>query len=148
MGVAICRHGRTRYRRVRPPLCGLLHALPPKRLILPDPIHQPRPNRVRRNGRPAVVLSYCIAAIMAFVSAMTFVEMSVDYPLAGSSFNYVLAVMGEFPAWCACPVARCDTSSSGPDLVRCRACWLPACRGVHASARRRSPATINVPTDV
>lgn len=52
-----------------------------------------------------MVLSYCIAAIMAFVSAMTFVEMSVDYPLAGSSFNYVLAVMGEFPAWCACPFA-------------------------------------------
>lgn len=49
--------------------------------------------------RPAVVLSYCISAIMAFVSAMTFVEMSVDYPLAGSSFNYTLAVLGEFPAW-------------------------------------------------
>lgn len=67
---------------------------------------------VRRDRRPAVVLSYCIAAIMAFVSAMTFVEMSVDYPLAGSSFNYVLAVMGEFPAWCAHPVGPCDMGAS------------------------------------
>lgn len=29
---------------------------------------------------------------MAFLSALTFVEMAVDYPLAGSSFNYTLAV--------------------------------------------------------
>ena len=59
-----------------------------------------------------MVLSYCIAAIMAFVSAMTFVEMSVDYPLAGSSFNYVLAVMGEFPAWCAFCVSLCAMSGA------------------------------------
>ena len=83
---------------------------------------------MRRTGRPAVVLSYCIAAIMAFVSAMTFVEMSVDYPLAGSSFNYVLAVMGEFPAWCASPLARCDASNTGVDLVpRCACMPWRAC---------------------
>jgi len=49
--------------------------------------------------RPAVVISYAIGAILAMVSAVTFAEMAVDYPLAGSSFNYTLAVMGEFPAW-------------------------------------------------
>ena len=26
-------------------------------------------------------------------------EMGADYPLAGASFNYVLGVWGEFPAW-------------------------------------------------
>lgn len=45
------------------------------------------------------MLSYLISAIMAFLSALTFVEMAVDYPLAGSSFNYTLAVLGEYPAW-------------------------------------------------
>ena len=42
--------------------------------------------------RPAVIISYAISALMAFLSALTFVEMAVDYPLAGSSFNYTLAV--------------------------------------------------------
>ena len=42
--------------------------------------------------RPAVIISYAISAVMAFLSALTFVEMAVDYPLAGSSFNYTLAV--------------------------------------------------------
>ena len=111
--VAICRHCRTRHRRVRPPTSGPLRALHQKRVILPGARPRAAPYRVRRDRRPAVVLSYCIAAIMAFVSAMTFVEMSVDYPLAGSSFNYVLAVMGEFPAWCAFHVARCDSGSTG-----------------------------------
>ena len=90
-----------------------------------------------------MVLSYCIAAIMAFVSAMTFVEMSVDYPLAGSSFNYVLAVMGEFPAWCAFAVARYDASSNGRDMVRRCASSLGADHGVHALARHTRPAVIN-----
>jgi len=38
----------------------------------------------------------------------------VDYPLAGSSFNYTLAVMGEYPAWCG-PAARpCPAPGSVP----------------------------------
>ncbi len=41
--------------------------------------------------RPAVVISYVISAILAFFSALTFVEMACDYPLAGASFNYCLA---------------------------------------------------------
>ena len=39
-----------------------------------------------------MIISYAISAVMAFLSALTFVEMAVDYPLAGSSFNYTLAV--------------------------------------------------------
>lgn len=39
-----------------------------------------------------MIISYAISAIMAFLSALTFVEMAVDFPLAGSSFNYTLAV--------------------------------------------------------
>ena len=38
-----------------------------------------------------MIISYAISAVMAFLSALTFVEMAVDYPLAGSSFNYTLA---------------------------------------------------------
>jgi amino acid transporter len=52
------------------------------------------------------VISYLIGAVLAMVSAVTFAEMAVDYPLAGSSFNYTLAVMGEFPAWCAPATAQ------------------------------------------
>ena len=48
-----------------------------------------------------MVISYAISAVMAFLSALTFVEMAVDYPLAGSSFNYTLAVR-HHPSPCPC----------------------------------------------
>lgn len=38
-----------------------------------------------------MVVSYVISAILAVFSALTFVEMACDYPLAGASFNYCLA---------------------------------------------------------
>ena len=48
---------------------------------------------------PAVILSYLIGGLVAFITACKYSELGADYPLPGASFNYVLAVWGEFPAW-------------------------------------------------
>ncbi|KAK9823007.1 hypothetical protein WJX81_005796 [Elliptochloris bilobata] len=82
---------------------------------------------------PAVVLSYCVSAIMAFVSAMTFVEMAVDYPLAGSSFNYTLAVMGEFPAWVTITAIVVDAILAGGVVARAWSGYLAVLCGRNSS---------------
>ena len=50
--------------------------------------------------RPAVVLSYGVAALSAIFSAFCYVEFAVEMPIAGGGFIYVKTVFGEIPAWC------------------------------------------------
>ena len=49
--------------------------------------------------RPAVVLSYTVAAAAALLSGLCYTEFVVDLPTAGGAFNYVSVVFGEFTAW-------------------------------------------------
>ncbi len=49
--------------------------------------------------RPAVVVSYSVAAFAALLSALSYTEFVVDLPTAGGAFNYISLVFGEFTAW-------------------------------------------------
>lgn len=51
--------------------------------------------------RPAVVISYSVAAGSALLSGLCYTEFVVDLPAAGGAFNYISVVFGEFTAWCA-----------------------------------------------
>lgn len=51
--------------------------------------------------RPSVVVSYAVGAVTAGLAATAYCELGTALPLAGASFNYVLATFGEFPAWYA-----------------------------------------------
>ena len=48
---------------------------------------------------PAVVLSFLLAGLASFFSALCYTEFAVDVPLAGSAYNYVSITFGEFAAW-------------------------------------------------
>eukprot|EP00803_Ostreobium_quekettii_P002448 evm.model.scf_342.5 EVM.evm.TU.scf_342.5 scf_342:75505-80732(+) len=50
---------------------------------------------------PSVVLSYAVASLAALFSALCYAEFAVDLPVAGSAYNYISLVFGEFPAWIA-----------------------------------------------
>ena len=69
--------------------------------------------------RPAVILSYLIGGLIALITACNYAEMGADFPLAGASFNYVLAVWGEFPAWCAYLSASWFACQSRNHCVQC-----------------------------
>lgn len=49
--------------------------------------------------RPAVVISYLVAAAAALLSALCYAEMAVSLPIAGGAFNYVAVTFGELAAW-------------------------------------------------
>lgn len=49
--------------------------------------------------RPAVVISYSVAALAALISALSYTEFVVDLPTAGGAYNYISLVFGEFTAW-------------------------------------------------
>lgn len=51
--------------------------------------------------RPAVTLSYLVAATAALLSALCYAEMAVSLPIAGGAFNYISISFGELAAWCA-----------------------------------------------
>lgn len=55
--------------------------------------------------RPAVVLSYGIAAVAALLSGLAYAELIVDMPLAGGAFSCILAVFSEPFAWYGSPRA-------------------------------------------
>ena len=59
------------------------------------------PVRSQRDAlrRPAVVLSYVIAAVAALLSGLAYAELAVDMPLAGGAFSCILAVFCEPLAW-------------------------------------------------
>ncbi|CAF0989837.1 unnamed protein product [Didymodactylos carnosus] len=48
---------------------------------------------------PAVILSFVLAGFVALLAALSFAEMSTMVPLAGSSYSFTYATMGEFAAW-------------------------------------------------
>jgi APA family basic amino acid/polyamine antiporter len=52
-----------------------------------------------KHAGPGVVLSFIFAAIAAFFSALSYAELSSMIPVAGSSYTYLYATMGEIVAW-------------------------------------------------
>lgn len=48
---------------------------------------------------PALSLSFVLAAIACFFSALSYAEFSSSLPVSGSVYTYVYATLGELPAW-------------------------------------------------
>ncbi|MCS0639741.1 amino acid permease [Streptomyces sp. LP05-1] len=48
---------------------------------------------------PAVTLAFVIAGLTALFSALSYAELAGSIPVAGSSYSYAYATMGEFVAW-------------------------------------------------
>ena len=48
---------------------------------------------------PAVVLSFVLAAVAALFSALSYAELAGTIPVAGSSYSYAYATLGELVAW-------------------------------------------------
>ncbi|MFD7922209.1 amino acid permease [Streptomyces sp. NPDC059740] len=48
---------------------------------------------------PAVIVSFVIAGITALFSALSYAELAGTIPVAGSSYSYSYATLGEFVAW-------------------------------------------------
>ncbi|MFG2089969.1 MULTISPECIES: amino acid permease [unclassified Spirillospora] len=48
---------------------------------------------------PAVVLSFALAAVTALFSALSYAELAGTIPVAGSSYSYAYATLGELVAW-------------------------------------------------
>nr|WP_229711508.1 amino acid permease [Streptomyces daqingensis] len=48
---------------------------------------------------PAVVVSFMLAGLTALFSALSYAELAGTIPVAGSSYSYAYATMGEFVAW-------------------------------------------------
>ncbi|MFI6643090.1 amino acid permease [Streptomyces sp. NPDC050504] len=48
---------------------------------------------------PAVTLAFVIAGLTALFSALSYAELAGTIPVAGSSYSYAYATMGEFVAW-------------------------------------------------
>lgn len=52
-----------------------------------------------RYAGPAVVISFMISGFVAALAALSYAELSAAIPVAGSSYAYTYASMGEFAAW-------------------------------------------------
>jgi len=48
---------------------------------------------------PAVVLSFCVAAVACLFSAFSYMEFAARVPIAGSAYTFVYVCMGELAAW-------------------------------------------------
>ena len=51
------------------------------------------------NAGPAITLSYVLGAIVCGLSGLCYAEMAAAVPLAGSSYTYAYATLGELVAW-------------------------------------------------
>ena len=52
-----------------------------------------------QHAGPAVVISFVFAGIVALVTALCYAELASMIPAAGSTYSYVYAAFGVFPAW-------------------------------------------------
>lgn len=52
-----------------------------------------------QHAGPAVVLSFVFAGIAALITALCYAELASMIPAAGSTYSYVYAAFGVFPAW-------------------------------------------------
>jgi amino acid transporter len=48
---------------------------------------------------PAVVLSFCVAAIACMFSAFSYMEFAARVPIAGSAYTFAYVALGELAAW-------------------------------------------------
>ncbi|GMH41346.1 hypothetical protein BSKO_09256 [Bryopsis sp. KO-2023] len=53
----------------------------------------------KEHAGPSIVLSYLFASLAALFSALCYSEFAVDIPMAGTAFNYMMVVFGDFVAW-------------------------------------------------
>lgn len=49
--------------------------------------------------RPAVMVSYAIAALAALLSGLAYAEFAVDLPVSGGATTCILLTFGELPSW-------------------------------------------------
>jgi basic amino acid/polyamine antiporter, APA family len=49
--------------------------------------------------RPAVIISYAVAGLSAFLSSFIYAEFAVNTPYSGGAFSYVMNTFGELTAW-------------------------------------------------
>ncbi|MGI5270740.1 amino acid permease [Nonomuraea sp. CA-218870] len=57
------------------------------------------PGQAVPKAGPAVVLAFVLAAITALFSALSYAELAGTIPVAGSSYSYAYATLGELVAW-------------------------------------------------
>ena len=84
---------------------------------------------------PAVCVSFVVGGVCAMLSSFIYAEFATELPVAGSSFTYVLASLGQFPAFLVtanmvCYVPHCPTLH-GMHTIR-PVCPLHADHGVCA----------------
>ncbi len=52
--------------------------------------------------RPAVIVSYAIAAVSALLSALCYAEFATEIPIAGGAMSYTSITAGPLLGWCTC----------------------------------------------
>ncbi|CAG9462064.1 unnamed protein product [Pedinophyceae sp. YPF-701] len=52
-----------------------------------------------KKAGPGIMISYLLASMAAFLSALAYTEFVVDLPVAGGAFNYINLTFGELTAW-------------------------------------------------
>jgi len=59
---------------------------------------------------PAITLSYLISGIACIFASLAYSELAASIPVAGGSYTYTYAILGEFAAWMvACGISLCYT---------------------------------------
>jgi hypothetical protein len=62
---------------------------------------------------PAVCVSFVVGGVCAMLSSFIYAEFATELPVAGSSFTYVLASLGQFPAFLVTANMVCCAGTSG-----------------------------------
>ncbi len=61
-------------------------------------------------GGPAISLSYLISGIACIFAGLAYSELAASIPVAGGTYTYTYAILGEFAAWmAACGISLCYT---------------------------------------
>jgi APA family basic amino acid/polyamine antiporter len=50
-------------------------------------------------GRPAVIISFAIAAVSALLSALCYAEFATEVPITGGAFSYTTLTFGPLVGW-------------------------------------------------
>ncbi|GMH36653.1 hypothetical protein BSKO_04526 [Bryopsis sp. KO-2023] len=83
---------------------------------------------------PAIVASYGIASAAAMFSALCYAEFAAEVPVAGSAFNYVGMIYGEFLAWIAAINLIAEYSLSSSTVAKGIAGYFASLCGLKTNA--------------
>lgn len=86
--------------------------------------------------RPAVIVSYAVAALAALLSAFAYAEFACDVPVAGGAFNYVSITFGELAAWTTGWNMVLETTLSSAAVARGFASYLATLLGLDPAQMR------------